>query len=132
MLLIILESFILYNLKQKQSKTTDKIKKRLFMDTNISKFKQLLEETNFDQIMEINCPNEAFDKFMFLYMGAFEIAFPIKEMKTNKKYIKRDPWVTSGLLTSSRTKAKLLKKNLKILMMQTFNLTKSLLKYIIG
>ena len=105
--------FHLVQLKQNQSKTTDKIKKRLFTDTNISKFKQLLEETNFDQIMEINCPNEAFDKFMFLYMGAFEIVFPIKKMKTNKKYIKRDPWVTSSLLTSSRTKAKLLNKKLK-------------------
>ena len=55
--------------KQKQSKTTDKIKKRLFTDTNISKLKQLLEETNFDQIVEINCPNEAFDKFMFFIHG---------------------------------------------------------------
>ena len=65
--------FHIVQLKQKQSKTTDKIKKSLFTDTNISKFKQLLEKTNFDQIMEINCPNETFDKFMFLYMGAFEI-----------------------------------------------------------
>ena len=40
--------FHIVQLKQKQSKTTDKIKKRLFTDTHISKFKQLLEETNFD------------------------------------------------------------------------------------
>ena len=30
--------------KRKQTKTTDKIKKRLFTDTNISKFNQLLEK----------------------------------------------------------------------------------------
>ena len=77
--------------------------------------------------MEINCSNEAFDNFMILYMGAFEIAFPIKVMKTNKIYIKHDPSrVTSGLLTSSTTKL------LNILIMQTFTLTKSVLKYIIG
>ena len=57
------------------------------MDTNISKFNQLLEETDFDQIIEIHCPNEAFDKFMFLYMGAFEIAFPIKELKQTRNIL---------------------------------------------
>ena len=33
-------------------------------------------------------------------------------MKVKKKIIKREPWNTSGILTSSRNKAKLLRKKL--------------------
>jgi hypothetical protein len=63
--------------------------------------------------MEIECPNNAFNTFMTLYKDAFESAFPLKLIKPNKKYITREPWVTPGLLVSSRTKAKLLKNKLK-------------------
>ena len=36
-----------------------------------------------------------------------------KSITTPKKYIKREPWVTNGILTSSLTKSKLLKRKLK-------------------
>ena len=68
MLLIILEFFIWYNIDKNELKLLKTTKKRSFTDTNISKCNQLLEETNVDQIMELNCPNEAFDKCMILYM----------------------------------------------------------------
>ena len=41
---------------------------------------------------------------------AFNQACPVKFIKTPKRYIKREPWVTTGILTSSLTKSKLLKK----------------------
>ena len=99
--------------KRTQSKITERTK-RAYTDTNISKFKHYLEQTNFEQIFDINCTEKAFDTFMTLYMEAFEKAFPETSIKINKKFIKRDPWVTNGLLTSSRTKAKMLHKKLKI------------------
>ena len=43
-------------------------------------------------------------------MIAFEKSFPLTTVKFNKKYIRREQWMTSGLLTSSRTKAKLFTK----------------------
>ena len=45
--------------------------------------------------------------------NAFNQACPVKSIKPPKKYIKREPWVTNGILTSSLTKSKLLKKKLK-------------------
>jgi hypothetical protein len=49
---------------------------------------------------------------MSQYKIAFERAFPPCTIKQNKKYIKREPWVKSGLLASSRNKAKLFSKKL--------------------
>ena len=50
---------------------------------------------------------------MKLYKASFEKSFPLRLVKINKKYIKRDPWMTLGLLTSSRHKCKLFSNNLK-------------------
>ena len=51
---------------------------------------------------------------MEIYTNAFNQACPVKSIKTPKRYIKkREPWVTNGILTSSLTKSKLLKKKLK-------------------
>ena len=40
-------------------------------------------------------------------------ACPVKSIKTPKRYIKRESWVTNGILTSSLAKSKSLKKKLK-------------------
>ena len=45
--------------------------------------------------------------------NAFNQAYPVKSIKTPTRYIKREPWVTNGILTSSLTKSKLLKKKVK-------------------
>ncbi len=62
--------------------------------------------------MQENCPNAAYNTFIQLYKEAFETSFPLKQIKPNKKFIRRDPWITPALLVSSRTKAKLLEKKL--------------------
>ena len=99
---------------------------RYFSQKNIDKFQTLLEHTNFDQVIPetdntrcylflvilINCPNKAYNTFVQLYMTAFDQSFPLRIVKANTKFIKREPWMTPGLLNSSRTKAKLLTKKL--------------------
>ena len=92
------------NKKHNSSQLSDM--RRIFSETNPCKFKQLLYQLNFDNIMEIECPNNAFNPFMTLYKDAFESAFPIQSIKSNRKYITREPWVTPGLLVSLRTKIK--------------------------
>ena len=47
---------------------------------------------------------------MKLYCDTFENTFPLRTMKINKKFIKREPWVTSELLVASRQKLLLAKK----------------------
>ena len=62
--------------------------------------------------MKTQCPNEAYNIFINLYREAFDQAFPLISTKIHNTFIKREPWITSGLLTSCRTKGKLLKKQL--------------------
>jgi hypothetical protein len=89
------------------------IKKRSFSERNVKLFKSYLDEMNFTQILQINCPNEAYNNFIVMYKEAFEKAFPLLDKRPNSKYTKREPWMTTGLLTSSRTKSKLFVKKLQ-------------------
>ena len=72
---------------------------RHLSQSNLDKFINLLEQTKFDHILQIDCPNEAYNVFIQLYMIAFEKSFPLTTVKFNKKYIRREQWMTSGLLT---------------------------------
>ena len=47
---------------------------------------------------------------MALYKHAYNQAFPYSQVKPNKKYIKRESWMSAGLMTSMRHKSKLLVK----------------------
>ncbi len=77
---------------------------------NLTKFKSYLDGTDFRNILQMECPNEAFNYFTRKNRAAFEAAFPLKSVKSNKKYIKRESWFT---LSSSRKRAKLLSKKLR-------------------
>ena len=80
---------------------------------NISKFDNILANADYSSILLADSPNDAYHSFMELYTNAFNQAYPVKSIKTPKKYSKREPWVTNGILTSSLTKSKFLKKKLK-------------------
>ena len=59
--------------------------------------KKLLEnQTDFSNILQIPCANEAYIQFMIQYIYAFEKAFPLKKSKIKKQNVKREPWFTSG------------------------------------
>ena len=85
-------------------------KSRIFSDTNLALFKQYLDQSDFSSILTIDNPNNAYETFIDLYKQAYEKSFPLKIIKPNKKYIKKEPWITTGLLTSMRHKNKLFKK----------------------
>ena len=80
---------------------------------NILKFNNILANEDYTSVLLADCPNYAYHSFMEIYTNAFNRACPVKSIKTPKKYIKREPWVTNGILTSSLTKSKLLKRKLK-------------------
>ena len=67
---------------------------------------------DFSEIINYDCPNSAYDKFMSIYKTIFNETFPLLKTRFNKKYMKRDPWVSTVLLASDRHKAKLCKKDL--------------------
>jgi len=87
--------------------------KRFFNSTNIRHFKALLQNSDFTDILHIECPNIAYDTFLNIYKKHYETAFPLKRITYTKKSIKYDPWITAGLIKSSKTKSKLLNKKLK-------------------
>ena len=47
-----------------------------------------------------------------LYHTAFEHSFPLRTIGAKSKNIKREPWFSNGLLTSSKKRAKLLTKKI--------------------
>jgi len=86
---------------------------RIFSEKNVNSFKLALRNTNFSQILNILCPNQAYDRFITLYKEAFELSFPSISYNYSRKSIKRETWMTSGLLVSSKYKSKLFTKKMK-------------------
>ena len=61
----------------------------------------------FQKTILADCPNKAYYIFYNIYKAAFNSSFPLKIIQISKKYIKREPWMTTGLLNSSKMRAKL-------------------------
>ncbi len=85
---------------------------RSFSANNINTFKTSLNEINFDHLLNQDCPNEAYNEFLKLYTSSFEKSFPLHEINTKSRFIKREPWFTLGLVTSSIKRAKLFSKKI--------------------
>ena len=93
---------------------TNKIKTvRSLSQININKFNNLLQQSDFTPVMESQCASTAYDGFLDIYLTAYEQAFPLKQITLTRKYLKRSPWITKGLVKSSITKSRLLKQKLK-------------------
>ena len=88
------------------------IKARYLSDRNIIKFKESLRTIDFSYISSLQCPNTAYIEFMNIYQTEFGKAFPLVTARKKDKFTKREPWLTKGLLTSSRNKYRLFKNKL--------------------
>ena len=99
----------------------DKIKKSSFgylsarkiNDTTTQAFKNLLETAPWEIVAKENRPNHAYSTFFENLDGAYELAFPIVDIKINKRNFPFNPWMTPGLLRSRKQKEKLGAKKLK-------------------
>ena len=87
--------------------------KRSFSKQNMNNFYSKLQETDFSAVLNIDCPNLAYNKFMELYLVEFDTSFPLRETSSRSKFIRREPWFTPGLLTSSINKEKILSMKLR-------------------
>ena len=54
-------------------------------------FKQILSATDFSPVLACDCPNEAYNKFIYIYDNAFNTAVPTKRIKLTRRYVKREP-----------------------------------------
>ena len=126
------DHFGTFHILKNGSKQTslEKNEKRIFSEANINTFNSALEHTDFSEFHNISCPELAYTQFFNKYYQVFDIAFPKVTTKINRKYIKREPWVTTGLLTSMRTKDMLYRKKIKNpTQLNTINYKKYLNKY---
>lgn len=90
-----------------KNKTRRKINK-----TTIAAFRNLIMNTDFADVMSCQETNAAYELFMNKIKFAYDWAFPEYTPKYIRKFIKRSPWMTNGLLISSMQKEKLHRKKL--------------------
>ena len=86
--------------------------KRQLRDDNLLAFGRLLITTDFSPVIQALDPDEAYNIFIGIYTLAFDKACPIKYTRIKSKLIKREPWITQGLLTSIIHKSKLFRKKM--------------------
>jgi len=91
-----------------------KARKRIFSENNIEIFRKKLKYIDFTYISLKMCPSDAYSELLNLNLKVFNESFPMVEISSKTKQPKNEPWCTSGLRVSSKTKAKLLLKKLSI------------------
>ena len=104
-------TFIFLKITKSKNKTKS-CQRRSFSSRNVQYFERLLMETNFTQVLENNDVNNSYDIFINQYLKAYELAFPLKQINSKNRYVKREPWVTSGFIASTINKHKLYKKKM--------------------
>ena len=63
----------------KSTKASNKYRQvRSYSENNLLKFKSLLDNIDFSQIYQMDCPNKAFGEFIRLHENAFEKPFPLR------------------------------------------------------
>jgi hypothetical protein len=82
---------------------------RVFSDNSIARFKNDLSNIDWMNILKHNDANEDFENFMDTWSFLFNLHFPLKQVKFNKNYHKKNDFMTTGLLTSRLHKLSLYK-----------------------
>ena len=88
------------------------INKREMTDNSLNYFKNVLNEVNWERIKEYDNVDSAYEVFLSFFSEQYEKAFPKKEIKIKTRNL-LSPWMTKGLLKSSKKKQKLYEKFLK-------------------
>ena len=109
------DHFIIFATNKIISTTSKSIKvtSRKINDTNLIKFKTLLQSEEWLSILNEQDTNKAYELFDFKIKSYYEECFP-QITKTIKLYNdNKNPWITPAIINSIRTKSKLYKKYLR-------------------
>lgn len=90
--------------------------RRIITSNGLHKFTETLKDESWDLVAEHSLQgrtNEAYDCFFQKYKSAYNNAFPLQENRITKNNKLRNPWMTMGLLKSTRKKNRLYIKYLK-------------------
>jgi hypothetical protein len=91
----------------KPRSTVKSIHARDFSDSNIKKFKETLNSISWQTVREEEDPQIAYNVFSDIFFNLYELHFPKREIKFNKKHHNLEPWMTKGLLVSRLEKIRL-------------------------
>ena len=77
------------------------IKKRIINADSIQEFRDILSEVDWGNLYSISNPNDAYEYFLKVFSGIYDLAFPPKTITVKGKTL-QNPWLTKGLLKSSK------------------------------
>ena len=85
------------------------IETRNFSKPNLTKFNDTLLRFDWTNVIMSNDTQISYSNFSDSFFTLYNLHFPLKKIKFNKKYHKLEIWMSSGLLTSRREKMRLSK-----------------------
>jgi Endonuclease/Exonuclease/phosphatase family len=80
------------------------IETRFLTQNNIHNFKENLANLRWNEVLNCNDTQTAYDIFHETFLDLYNLYFPVKKVKLNRNLHKIEPWFTNGLLTSRRRK----------------------------
>ena len=80
---------------------------RKITDQALLNFNTSLESETWEKVYNCNNPNLSYQNFISIFTSHFNTNLPIKTVRFNRFKHKLEPWITKGLLKSSKTKQKL-------------------------
>ena len=86
------------------------IRKRIIYADSIQEFRDIL--SGWGNLYSISNPNGAYEYFLKVFSRKYDLAFPLKTFSVKRKTLQY-PWITKGLLKSSKRKQKLYEKFVK-------------------
>ena len=87
-------------------------KKRIINADSIQEFRDILSEVDWGNLYLISNPSDAYEYFLKVFSGIYDLAFPLKTISVKRKTM-QNQWMTKALLKSSKRKQKLYEKFLK-------------------
>ena len=100
------------NLKITNYPDSKKKQIRKFNDKSITQFKNQLATTDWTIVLETQEPNLAYDTFLKQFLKIYNTCFPLTWITIKRKSF-ISPWITKGLIKSSKQKQRLYIKFLK-------------------
>ena len=98
-------SFLVPNLRKTKTKLPT-LKKRLYTQHNLDRFKHDLQQLSWQNVISTNNVDNCYDEFWESYKLLHDQHFPLTSCKFNKNIHKISDFMTTGLLTSRRNKIK--------------------------
>ena len=104
--------FYLSETKINKSSETKFVYKRNISDVSMKQFKDALYKVEWDNVLCYTDPNAAYNEFLKVFLLHFNTFFPKKKIRIKSKNF-ASPWITKGIIKSSKRKQKLYEKFLK-------------------